>query len=78
MIYKVPSLYYLRHFPPLAAVFFSGNFLDNFKSRCFLAWGFVFVFLYSFTKKKTGRRDLAVFSRLLSRHFPLSTILYIA
>ena len=25
MIYKVPSLYYLRHFPPLAAVFLPGT-----------------------------------------------------
>ena len=34
--------------------FSSGNFWDNFKNRCFLAWGFVFVLLCSFTKKKTG------------------------
>ena len=29
-------------------------FWDNFKNRFFLSWGFVFVFLCSFTKKKTG------------------------
>ena len=27
---------------------------DNFKSRCFLAWGFVFVLFCSFTKKEIG------------------------
>ena len=54
MIYKVFSLYYLHHFTPLAAVSFSGNFWDSFKSRCFWAWGFVFVLLCSFTNSKVA------------------------
>ena len=54
MIYKVFSLYYLHHFTPLAAVFFSGNFWDSFKNRCFWAWGFVFVLLCSFTNSKVA------------------------
>ena len=44
--------------------FSSGNFWDNFKNRCFLAWGFLFVLLCSFAKKKTGRTwqgNLSVF-----------------
>ena len=51
MIYKVLSLYYMHLFPPLMFLFW-----DEFKNRCSLAWGFVFVFklLCSFTKKKTG------------------------
>ena len=68
MIYKVPSLHYLHHFPPIAAVFLLGTSWGNFKNRCFLAWGFVFVLLCSFTKKKTGRTWQYV-SRLLSRYF---------
>ena len=45
-IYKVLSLHYLHHCLFLL--------WDNFKSRCFLAWGFVFVLFCSFTKKKIG------------------------
>ena len=41
-------------FSSTSCCFSSGNFWDNFKNRCFLAWGFVFVLLCSFTKKKTG------------------------
>ena len=55
MIYKVSkvlSLYYLHLFLPLAALLFP--FWDNLGNRCFLAWGFMFVLLCSFTKKKTG------------------------
>ena len=43
-IYKVLSLHYLH-----LCLFL---LWDNFKSRCFLARGFVFVLLCSFTKKK--------------------------
>ena len=52
MFYKVLSLYHLPLFSPLVAV----SLLGWLKNRCFLAWGFVFVFklLCSFTKKKTG------------------------
>ena len=50
MIYKVLSLYYLHLLPPLAAA----SLLDKFKNHCLLAWGFLFVLLCSFTKKKTG------------------------
>ena len=50
MIHKVLSLYYLHLFPPLTAFLL----WDNFENRCFLAWGFMFVLLCSFTKKKTG------------------------
>ena len=32
----------------------------DFKNRCFLAWGFVFVLLCSFTKKKTGWESLGI------------------
>ena len=41
-------------FSSTSCCFSSGNFWDNFKNRCFLAWGFVFVLLCSFTKKKAG------------------------
>ena len=34
-------------------------FWDNFENRFFLAWGFTFVLLLSFTKKKTGSVFLA-------------------
>ena len=61
-------------FSSISCCFSSGNFLDNFKSCCFLAWGFVFVLLYSFTKKKTGRQDLTVFFPPFVT--PLSTILW--
>ena len=52
-------------FSSTSCCFSSGNFWDNFKNRCFLAWGFVFVLFCSFTKKKTGRTWWC-FSRLLS------------
>ena len=42
-------------FSSTSCCFSSGNFWDNCKNRCFLAWGFVFALLCSFTKKKTGR-----------------------
>ena len=35
MIYKVPSLYYLHHFPPLAAVFLLGTSWITFKIVAF-------------------------------------------
>ena len=56
-------------FSSTSCCFSSRNFWDNFKDRCFLAWGFMFVLLCSFTKKKTGR-TWQWFSCLLSRHFP--------
>ena len=55
MIYRVLSLYYLHLFPSLAAV----SLWDDFKNRCFLAWGFMFVLFCSFTRKKTGSVFLA-------------------
>ena len=69
MIYKSTFLMLSASFYSTSCCFSSGNFWDNFKFRCFLAWGFVFVLLCSFTKKKTDRTSQC-FPRLLSRHFP--------
>ena len=70
MIYKQKYFpYIICTFSSTSCCFSTGNFWDNFKNRCFLAWGFVIVLLCSFMKKKTGR-TWRCFFRLLSRHFP--------
>ena len=50
--------WFTKYFRYIICIFFLHQLLffvwDNFENRCFLAWGFMFVLLCSFTKKKTG------------------------
>ena len=55
---QVLSLYYLQLTFSLSSCRFSSGI--DFKNRCFLALGFVFVLLCSFMKKKTGCESLGI------------------
>ena len=62
MIYKVLSLYYLHHFPPLAAVSVLGKLLKSLLFSLRLR-----VYVAVFIPEKENWQG---FSRRLSRHFP--------
>ena len=71
MIYKVPSLYYLHHFPPPAAAFLPGASWITLKSLLFsLRLRVCFVV---FIHEKENWQDLAVFFPPFVT--PLSTML---
>ena len=72
--YWSPAESFTYLFFSTSCCFSSGNFCDNFKNRCFLAWAFVFALLCSFTKKKKNWQHLAVFSPPSGT--PLSTMLW--
>ena len=54
MIYKVPSLYYLHHFPPLAAVFLLGTSWITLKSLLFSLRLRVCVVVFIHEKENSG------------------------